>query len=90
MATLTSGYAARDGHHANGAGTATNLGFGIATANGSEDHCIIALAGLFQQVMNDMKVSQSGLWRRELIVDADEILSVFVAEINVYFWNFRR
>ncbi|OQV12205.1 Metastasis suppressor protein 1 [Hypsibius exemplaris] len=31
------------------------LGFGIPTANGSEDHCNAALALLFQQIMNDMK-----------------------------------
>lgn len=34
----------------------SSLGFGISTANGSEDHCNVALAQLFQQIMNDMKV----------------------------------
>jgi hypothetical protein len=69
MATTTSGYPAREAaagllHHgpslasslSNMSCASSSLGFGIPTANGSEDHCNVALAGLFQQIMNDMKV----------------------------------
>ncbi|XP_055343772.1 uncharacterized protein LOC129591906 isoform X2 [Paramacrobiotus metropolitanus] len=73
MATATSGYPSRDAgpgllHHGGNSGSTTtgtgaaastcsSTALGFAMANGSEDHCNVALAGLFQQIMNDMKGS---------------------------------